>query len=1293
MSGKATCPLSNAQQEVYLAIAQEGSNKNYHLCNVIEFTGQLQPRLLEQAVNAVCRQTEALCATFETDPASGQFTQYIQPLPEASFFEWRDFSASPDPEHAYSALLEQLLDHDMDLSQAPLARYVLIKLAENVYRMVELGTHLIIDGYGHGLLFGSIADYYERLRREENVAPLTNPPLKSIVKAEQEYQKSNAYTKDQAYWREYCLKMPDATQLVPGDALLARLNRLRKTFSGKTLDRLRTIVAQRQLRLSSVLLALCSTYLHKMTGREELVVGMPVAARQLKALRNTPAMVANILPLQMSFTTESTVLSVAENVQHQLRRHLLHQSYRSETIIRDLSAERGHKPLFNTLLNIVSYNQGISFNGCELTTNNLACGPARHLNINIFDRNTDGHLEICFDANADLYTPEALAQHYQRLILLLEQFVEAPETLASDYNLLLPGERERFYPLPKITAPQPIFPEAFSAVVRDHGTQIALLQGDRSSSYAQLDDYATRLAGRLRALGVRPGDDVAVVTSHSIEWVTAAVALFKLGACYVPIVPDLPQSRIEYIVADAAPALLITTTDNESEISVPEEKRLRLTAEMLESLPPVDGPLADFDSATPAYMIYTSGSTGKPKGVEVTHRNLVPIARTAIEAAGLQPGERVLQFIAAGFDMSVLEIMMTLLAGATLTIADKLSTTPGKPLATLVRREHIRMLVLTPSLLACHQTEDFPLGTVLLLGGEPCLPALLARFSHCHLLNVYGPTETSFATAINARYGVEDLSIGAATANTRLYVVDKQQRLLPPGSWGELFIGGPGVAKGYRNRPDQTAKGFVPDLLDADTTMYRSGDNVFFDHSGRIYYQGRKDSQIKLRGLRIELGEIKNALLDCCGVEDAVAMLHTLDHGPAIVAYAANRELELDSDSLKQALGRQLPQHMVPSIIMVVPSFPLTPNGKLAIGELPPPVLQNDSERIPPRTPGEETMCRLFESILGCGPVYVNQNFFALGGHSLLGLQLINRIRETFGVSLGISDFLTAPTPRQLVQRLKPADYFSDPFGTILPLRTEGNRPPLFCIHPGGGIAWSFAGLLSYLPEDQPVYAIQSPILRDPHRIIHSLDELAAEYLQHIRAIQPQGPYHLTGWSVGGNLALRMATMLQAAGQKVDFLSMFDSYPLQNGLNSLKLDNATIITRMTRAIAGVSRTDMKGLKQVMAGVLGNGNVGEDFLTRLIDDAKLMLKLLTQCHYTPYDGDMIFIRATSDVLRSEDQQPEFWRPYVTGEFIEYSVNAPHECMLQRQYLEQFGRQFAQELLKRQSYIKQRSHSVL
>lgn len=262
----------------------------------------------------------------------------------------------------------------------------------------------------------------------------------------------------------------------------------------------------------------------------------------------------------------------------------------------------------------------------------------------------------------------------------------------------------------------------------------------------------------------------------------------------------------------------------------------------------------------------------------------------------------------------------------------------------------------------------------------------------------------------------------------------------------------------------------------------------------------------------------------------------------------------------------------------------------------------------------------------------------------------------------------------------------------MLPLRVEGNRPPLFCIHPGGGIAWPYAGLLPFLPEDQPVYAIQSPILRDPNRIVGSLDELAKEYLQKIQAIQPEGPYQLAGWSVGGNLSLRMAAMLQAMGHQVSFLCMFDSYPLQGGQTSLKLDDATVITRMTRAIVGTPRAGMKGLKSAMDEVLGKNDVGDDFLTRIVEDSKLMLDLLANCQYDRFDGDLLFIRATTDILRTEEQQPSLWSPYVSGSLIEYEVDAPHECLLQRQYLEQFGDHFASELLKRQSEALNKTEAV-
>ncbi|MEN9585174.1 MAG: hypothetical protein RLZZ616_2180, partial [Pseudomonadota bacterium] len=782
-----SCPLSAAQQEVCLAIGQEGRNLHYHLCDVIEFNGNLQTSLLEQAIRTVCQQVETVRAAFEKDPATGQYRQRLNPTLHDTYFSWHDLSTTPDPEQAYSAMLEALLASDMDLAHQPLSRFLVVKLADRRHCMVELGSHLVVDGFGHAILFKHITDCYVRLARGEAIESLPAQPLSRVFEAEQAYRQSESYLKDQSYWRQYCLELPAPTQLVPGDMPLRKLNRLRKTFSGAAVEGLREAATLHRLRLSSVLLAACATYLYRMTGQSDLAVGMPVAARQLKALREIPAMVANILPLRISFTPASTILSVAADIQRQLRRHLLHQGYRSEAMIRDLYAERGQKPLFNTLLNIVAYEQDMGFDGCEATVQNVANGPADHLGIDIFDRNVDGRLEIGFNANADLYPLEALELHYARMTQLLEHFAAGPDTLAEDYPLLLPGERERYYPLLAQADASPVFADAFTASVRSHGHLPALRQGERELSYAELDDRADRLASLLLARGVRPGDDVAVIVSRSVEWAVAAVALFKLGAGYVPVDPELPEARIEYILADAAPAAVIVTAGNAVNTALAPEKLLFLDAAALDALPPAALPLPRVAPAALSYLIYTSGSTGKPKGVEVTHRNLVPIADTAIRAAELQAGQRVLQFIAAGFDMSVLEIMMTLLAGATLVICDKVSSAPGKSLAALVKRENIKLLVMTPSLLAYHQTEDFPRDTVLMLGGEPCTPALLARFSHCRLLNVYGPTETSFATSINADYGDGDLSIGAATANTRLYVVDPRQRLLPPGAWGDLF--------------------------------------------------------------------------------------------------------------------------------------------------------------------------------------------------------------------------------------------------------------------------------------------------------------------------------------------------------------------------------------------------------------------------------------------------------------------------------------------------------------------------
>ncbi|WP_018693859.1 non-ribosomal peptide synthetase [Algicola sagamiensis] len=1284
MLNKVSCSLSAAQQEVCLAIRQSGSNSSYHLCDVLEFIGSLDIAKLSTAIQYLVAETESLRITIEQDQTTGLMKQFVHP-PENRFqtcFEFVDVSEDECPDQAYQQKLDQLLEKELEIESGPLAQYVVVKLADRVYRIIEFASHLVLDGWAHGLLSAKIAANYNNLVKGQTLELKPPMALESVFQAEEAYRSSDTREKDKAYWLDYCAHLPEPTQLVPNDTPLTKIHRLREVVSGELVESIRQYASEHRLRLSSLLMALCATYLHRVTGQPELAIGMPVGARQIKSLRTIPAMVANILPLHLKFDEQSSALTVAAVLQKQLRRHLLHQTYRVEDMARDLYAERGNKPLFKTLLNIVSYDQGANFEGGETTIQNVANGPAAHIGIDIFDRNSDGRLEIGFNANSALYSLSDLQKHYQRIIMIFKQFIASPERLTKQYSLFLEHERERIYPKSAPLSQQADFRTKWNDAVKNYPNNIAVSHGERTMTYEEFHQYTSSLESALNAKGIKGHDRVAVLMSPSLEWPVVAITLLRMGVAYVPISSSLPAARINHILQDADPKLCIVTPGRALDSALALENRYEFCLEQMEPSERFVADGNDFPIDAVAYVIYTSGSTGVPKGVEVTHRNLVPIANSVALAAHLKPSERVLQSISPGFDMSVLEIMMTALSGAQLVMTEDHERTPGAAMAETIKQEWIDLVIMTPSLLAYQKSEDFPAHLTVLLGGEPCTANLLSRFSHCHLLNIYGPTETSFATSVNEDFGANSLSIGQPTENTRLYVVDSNQALLPPGSWGELFIGGPGVAKGYLNQPERTKQGFIPDICDPTTMMYQSGDRVYYAMDGEIHYIGRQDKQVKLRGLRIELEEVNNAMMSYEGIENAVSLIKELSSGPALIGYVVSQDPNLSLERLKQSLTHQLPYYMIPSMIIVLQEFPLTANGKLATSQLPEPQLTSQGCQAPPETKEEVMICELFEKILGVDKVYANDNFFEMGGHSVLGLQLLNQLKEKLNTQLNMTDFLSAPTPRHLALRLSRTVPYHEPFAMLLPLREAGERPPLFCIHPGGGIAWPYAGLLPYLPEDQPVYAIQSPILQDPNREILDLKGLANEYLSLIQSIQPIGPYQLAGWSVGGNLALLITSLLEQHGHEVSFLSLFDSYPLHGGQQALKLDDETIITRMTRAILGAPRSGMTGLKSAVDELLGGNQVGDDFLKRIIEDSKQMVDLLEHTEYPPCQCDVIFFRAATDILRLEAQQPSLWRPYVNGQLIEYEVNAPHECMLQRQYLEQFGGIFASELLSRQ-----------
>jgi amino acid adenylation domain-containing protein len=549
-----------------------------------------------------------------------------------------------------------------------------------------------------------------------------------------------------------------------------------------------------------------------------------------------------------------------------------------------------------------------------------------------------------------------------------------------------------------------------------------------------------------------------------------------------------------------------------------------------------------------AYLIYTSGSTGRPKGTLLTHRGLCNTAPATARRFGLGAGSRLLQFASPAFDASVWEVFSSLVAGACLVLAPRERMLPGDTLHALLREERITTVTLTPSVLALLEPEGLPELRTLVSGGEACPPEVARRWSRGGrtLLDAYGPTEVTICVTMSGAVDPEHLTIGRPLPDMEVYVLDGWGQPVPAGVPGELYVGGVGLARGYLERPELTAERFVPHPFSATpgARLYRTGDRVRWFSDGQLEYLGRVDFQVKLRGFRIELGEVESVLREHPAVGGCVVVVRQEAGDKRLVAYVVAREgQEVEGASLRAHLRPRLPEYMVPSALVVLEALPLTSSGKVDLKALPSPEglsARSAEPFVAPRDALELQLARLWERLLGVEPVGVHSNFFELGGHSLLAVRLMSSLRELTGRGLPLAALFQAPTVELQARLLRQEAGPWSPLVRLEPGR-EGRRP-FFCVHPAGGNTLAYAELSRLLGPEQPFYGLQARGAEEGQQPLGTVEEMAALYVEAIRSVQPEGPYLLGGWSLGGTLAYEMARQLRAHGEQVALLALLDTY-------------------------------------------------------------------------------------------------------------------------------------------------------
>jgi nonribosomal peptide synthetase DhbF len=633
-------------------------------------------------------------------------------------------------------------------------------------------------------------------------------------------------------------------------------------------------------------------------------------------------------------------------------------------------------------------------------------------------------------------------------------------------------------------------------------------------------------------------------------------------------------------------------------------------------------------------------------------------------AFDIGPGHRVLQFVSASFDVAFWDLCMALLAGATLVIPPVRGILAGAALSKVVSTERVTHVTVPPSVWATLPDTDLPHLQVLVFAGEACPVDLVDRWARGRtVINAYGPSEATVIATMSGRLtGNGTAPIGRAVTNTRAYVLDQRLHPVPPGVTGELYVAGACLTRGYHDRPGTTAERFTADPFGAPgSRMYRTGDLVRRRTDGDLEFVGRVDDQVKVRGFRIELGEVEAAL----ATHPQVSAAAVVADDNRLVAYVVPTG---DVSDLPDFLAARLPRYMSPSPLLTIDALPLTPNGKLDRRALPAPVGESRAAYETPRTPHEEVICGLFARVLEQPRIGIGDNFFELGGHSLLATEVVSRINSVLGTELDVMTLFSAPTVTALAATLTADDPNPDrALGVLLPLRVTGSRPPLFCVHPVLGLSWTYAGLLTSLGPDTPVYGLQSRGLRGDEPCPVSFHEIVGDYLEQIRSVQPEGPYHLLGWSFGGLVAHALAGHLERQCERVDLLVVLDSDPSPLTDDTAIVGEEDVLHRLL-AILGHAEEYLRQepMTRESAGALlrqagtALSSLTDDRITALATVLDNNMTLLNQYEGTSTRADtLLFTSATSRKVNAD--LADMWRHRIVGRLDVYQLDCEHDHM--------------------------------
>src|SRR4051794_5064632 len=863
-------PLSDAQLGIWFAQTIDQSSTTYNLAEYLEIGGPVDATLFEVALQQVVAETEALHVRFVSN--ADMPGQIIGPAPDWSM-SLVDVSGAAGPQAAAERWMRADLAKPVDLTRGPLFAYALLKAAPDRFFWYSRYHHIVMDGFGFALVARRVADVYSSLVAGRAADPGTFGSLTPLLEDEAGYRRSKRFEQDRQFWIDYLADLQEPASL--GErARPAAHGFIRHSgllpFSG--LQHLHSVAHRAGVSLPQFVIAAAAIFVHRLTGAQDVIVDVPLTGRVTPAARRAPWMMSNVLPLRLAVRADMSVSELAAEATRRMRHVIRHQRYNVANLRRDIG--RADQRMFGPTINFMSFDYNLHFDGYPVTAHNLSNGPVDDLSIVLYDRLDSRDLRIDFNGNPALYSADRLAELQQRFLRLLGALAD-PDQLVGRLDILGADERHTILREWNATAravPGATLPELFAAQVARTPEADAVVFEDERLSYGELDARSSQLAHHLRGLGVGPEVVVGLCIERSLAMLVGLVGILKAGGAYLPLDPDYPPERLAFMLADAGAPVLLTRAALRAHLPAHAAHVVCLDADWPAiSRQPATAPATDLAPQHPAYVIYTSGSTGTPKGVMVDHASFANKVLTLGQDFGAAPGFRTALLSSCAFDPSIEQITVPLVHGASIVIiSDAVRDSPHQFWEHLARQK-VDLLNCTPSLLESI-VESAPADTSLrhlVLGGE-AFPLELQRQISRHvrvanLTNFYGPTETTIDAVgftVDAEQPGPHLPIGRPLPNYRAYVLDGGLEPVPAGVSGELYIAGSGLARGYVGRAGLTAERFVADPFGAaGSRMYRTGDLACWRGDGVLEFLGRADAQVKVRGFRIEPGEIEAALV------------------------------------------------------------------------------------------------------------------------------------------------------------------------------------------------------------------------------------------------------------------------------------------------------------------------------------------------------------------------------------------------------------------------------------------------